>query len=103
MFSQIFSNHKKNYSGSSNQGKDEPEIIVHTDKIGTEREKNTAVDQSSTNSGADNDISSAEDHFDAPDEKELRRLMWKMDRRIIPFVALMYLCSFLDRVNIGNA
>ena len=102
MFSQVFSNHKKDYSGSGNQGKDEPEIIVHTDKIGTAQENKTAADQSSTTSGADNDSSSAEDHFNAPDEKELRRLMWKMDRRIIPFVALLYLCSFLDRVNIGN-
>ncbi|KAI8140340.1 major facilitator superfamily domain-containing protein [Fennellomyces sp. T-0311] len=38
-----------------------------------------------------------------PDEKELKKLMWKVDLRIIPLVALLYLFSYLDRVNIGNA
>ncbi|KAG2222459.1 hypothetical protein INT45_013372 [Circinella minor] len=38
-----------------------------------------------------------------PDEKEVRKLMWKLDRRIVPLVAILYLCSFLDRVNIGHA
>ncbi|CDS09767.1 hypothetical protein LRAMOSA02444 [Lichtheimia ramosa] len=37
------------------------------------------------------------------DQKEKRRLMFKLDRRIVPYLALLYLCSFLDRVNIGNA
>ena len=36
-----------------------------------------------------------------PSDKELRRLLWKLDLRIIPFVSLLYLCSYLDRVNIG--
>ncbi|KAI8148988.1 major facilitator superfamily domain-containing protein [Fennellomyces sp. T-0311] len=43
------------------------------------------------------------DTFIEPDEKELKRLMWKLDRRIIPYIALLYLCSYLDRINIGNA
>ncbi|KAI8145519.1 major facilitator superfamily domain-containing protein [Fennellomyces sp. T-0311] len=38
-----------------------------------------------------------------PDEEEVRRLVRKLDFRIVPFVALLYLCSFLDRVNIGHA
>ncbi|KAI7849057.1 major facilitator superfamily domain-containing protein [Circinella umbellata] len=33
----------------------------------------------------------------------MKALMWKVDRRIVPFVAMLYLCSYLDRVNIGNA
>ena len=37
------------------------------------------------------------------DKKEARRLMCKLDRRIVPYLSLLYLCSFLDRVNIGNA
>lgn len=41
--------------------------------------------------------------FVPPDAKELKAVMWKLDRRIIPFLGLLYLCSFLDRVNIGNA
>jgi len=29
--------------------------------------------------------------------------MWKVDRWLIPWLCLLYLLSFLDRTNIGNA
>ncbi|KND86188.1 putative transporter [Tolypocladium ophioglossoides CBS 100239] len=32
-----------------------------------------------------------------------RNVLWKMDIRLIPMLALLYLLSFLDRGNIGNA
>lgn len=32
-----------------------------------------------------------------------RRLLWKLDLRLIPWLCLLYLISFLDRTNIGNA
>lgn len=38
-----------------------------------------------------------------PSKQELKRLMWKIDLRIVPFVSILYLCSFLDRVNIGKS
>ncbi|CDH55530.1 mfs general substrate transporter [Lichtheimia corymbifera JMRC:FSU:9682] len=44
-----------------------------------------------------------EDESLLPDRKEARRLFFKIDLRIIPFIALLYICSFLDRVNIANA
>lgn len=37
------------------------------------------------------------------DEAATKRLIRKMDWRLIPFLALLYLLSFLDRTNIGNA
>lgn len=37
------------------------------------------------------------------DDASVRRLVRKMDWRLIPFLALLYLLSFLDRTNIGNA
>jgi sugar phosphate permease len=37
------------------------------------------------------------------DPREETRLVCKLDRHIIPVVMLLYLFSFLDRVNIGNA
>ncbi|KAL4904624.1 hypothetical protein BDW74DRAFT_168238 [Aspergillus multicolor] len=37
------------------------------------------------------------------DEKAEKKLIRKMDMYILPFVVLLYLFSFLDRVNIGNA
>jgi MFS family permease len=39
----------------------------------------------------------------AIDEKAEKKLIRKMDLYILPFVVLLYLFSFLDRVNIGNA
>lgn len=37
------------------------------------------------------------------DEAATKRLLRKIDWRLIPFLALLYLLSFLDRTNIGNA
>ncbi|OAQ33048.1 MFS general substrate transporter [Linnemannia elongata AG-77] len=35
--------------------------------------------------------------------EEIRKVRWKIDKRLIPLLTVMYLCSFLDRANIGNA
>ncbi|KAJ5211467.1 uncharacterized protein N7498_003113 [Penicillium cinerascens] len=32
-----------------------------------------------------------------------RKLLWKLDLRLLPWLSLLYLVSFLDRTNIGNA
>jgi hypothetical protein len=37
------------------------------------------------------------------DDKATARLVRKIDLRLLPFLALLYLLSFLDRTNIGNA
>jgi hypothetical protein len=37
------------------------------------------------------------------DTKATKRLLRKIDLHLIPFLALLYLLSFLDRTNIGNA
>lgn len=37
------------------------------------------------------------------DKKATSRLIRKIDMRLLPFLALLYLLSFLDRTNIGNA
>jgi len=44
----------------------------------------------------------SEDSFVEPIEAEMRALMWKLDVLLIPILGLLYLCSFLDRVNIGK-
>ncbi|CAI7649754.1 unnamed protein product [Penicillium glandicola] len=60
---------------------------------------------------AESDIGSPNDQ-DVPDETSLgptleeqieKTLIRKIDLHILPFVVLLYLFSFLDRVNIGNA
>lgn len=37
------------------------------------------------------------------DDKATAKLIRKIDWKLIPFLALLYLLSFLDRTNIGNA
>ncbi|KAJ5101437.1 hypothetical protein NUU61_003659 [Penicillium alfredii] len=39
----------------------------------------------------------------AHQQKLTRRILWKLDTRILPMLALLFLCSFLDRTNVGNA
>jgi hypothetical protein len=39
----------------------------------------------------------------AVDKETERRLLKKLDARIIPMVCWIYLMNFMDRVNIGNA
>lgn len=42
-----------------------------------------------------------EEEYEPLTPQEMRRLRWRLDLRIIPFCGLLYLCSFLDRSNIG--
>lgn len=37
------------------------------------------------------------------DQDAERRLLWKMDIRILPILFVLYLLAFMDRINIGNA
>ncbi|KIW65991.1 hypothetical protein PV04_08203 [Phialophora macrospora] len=45
-------------------------------------------------------VEDVSERFDAAAE---RRLVRKIDFRLIPILFLLYLCAFIDRVNIGNA
>ncbi|CAF1045195.1 unnamed protein product [Rotaria sordida] len=36
-------------------------------------------------------------------QKAIRALLWKLDKRLIPFLTILELFSFLNRINIGNA
>ncbi|KAL4993712.1 major facilitator superfamily domain-containing protein [Aspergillus recurvatus] len=54
-----------------------------------------------TNDVKQHSLSEAGDH-DA-EQKLARRILFKLDTRILPVLALLFLCSFLDRTNVGNA
>ncbi|KAI9268042.1 major facilitator superfamily domain-containing protein [Phascolomyces articulosus] len=41
--------------------------------------------------------------YEPLNEKEWKKLRWKIDLRIVPFCGVLYLMAFLDRSNIGNA
>ncbi|KAI0846718.1 MFS general substrate transporter [Daldinia vernicosa] len=42
-------------------------------------------------------------HVSSTDKKLTRKILWKLDTRILPILAVLFLCSFLDRTNVGNA
>ncbi|KAL2413055.1 hypothetical protein ABEF94_000108, partial [Exophiala dermatitidis] len=51
-------------------------------------------------------VQAADEQYSIADEdiKKLeRRLVWKLDTRILPPLALLYLANFVDRSNVGNA
>lgn len=41
--------------------------------------------------------------LEAHDRNAERKLLLKIDLHLIPILALLYLCAFIDRINIGNA
>ncbi|EGD87719.1 hypothetical protein H112_04185 [Trichophyton rubrum D6] len=63
-------------------------------------ERNNGPDISEKHGSEVRSTSSSEPDFSDIDEKKVIR---KMDMRLIPALALLYLLSFLDRGNIGNA
>lgn len=47
---------------------------------------------------------STELEANSPDAQKLtRRILWKLDIRVLPGLALLWLANFLDRTNVGNA
>lgn len=71
-------------------------------------EKNTAATAQDNSSTEKVDYEKAVSlHENTSDEvfdtKSTKRLLRKMDTHLLPFLALLYLLSFLDRANIGNA
>ena len=69
---------------------------VMSEKVFDEKTEKLSGDVESTPGSSD------DGDFVAPTPEEWRKLLWKLDLRIIPYVGVLYLCSFLDRVNIGN-
>ncbi|KAK4067983.1 hypothetical protein Trihar35433_6543 [Trichoderma harzianum] len=51
----------------------------------------------------DTEVPFAADEVVCPPHTTERRLMAKIDMRVVPFLCIMYLLAFLDRVNIANA
>ena len=62
-------------------------------KMKAERGMSEEVEKGETHAVIDDHVSKA----------LTRKLLWKLDTRILPVLALLFLCSFLDRTNVGNA
>ncbi|CCA74117.1 related to allantoate permease [Serendipita indica DSM 11827] len=68
----------------------------------SEKHKLAVVIQGSSKSSAES-FKDAKKNEAIFDERRSKNLLWKLDRNIVPFLSLLYLLSFLDRSNIGNA
>ncbi|KAG8525277.1 uncharacterized protein KY384_008921 [Bacidia gigantensis] len=76
----------------------------HRDSSSSSDGKQVAEDIEKTHHEHDNLTPDPDEGLsDAERAKIDRRLLWKLDLRLIPWLALLYLISFLDRTNIGNA
>ncbi|KAK0644309.1 high-affinity nicotinic acid transporter [Cercophora newfieldiana] len=67
--------------------------------MAAEKKANLSADETS----APASIIAADPEAPGWDEKATKRLLWRLDWHIIPFMSLIYLLCFLDRTNIGNA
>lgn len=72
----------------------------HNDHVDQEKPTTEFVEHADASSSSRRDSSILEVH---DDPKLTRRLLWKLDLRILPMLALLFLFSFLDRTSIGNA
>jgi hypothetical protein len=73
-----------------------PPDVPTTESDSVTNEKGVSKAQYAENAGS---IESAEPW----DETATKQLLRRIDLHLIPFLALLYLLSFLDRTNIGNA
>lgn len=62
----------------------------------------TQLTMDNTNTSCKRTLSSPEDRYTIDPAAE-RKLLWKLDLTICPVLFILYLLSFLDRSNIGNA
>jgi sugar phosphate permease len=72
-------------------------ITAETNNTTMFEEKGTVELHETVSTGS---LDAQENRFD---DKATKRLIRKIDLRLLPFLALLYLLSFLDRTNIGNA
>ncbi|KAG0052482.1 hypothetical protein BGZ83_002512 [Gryganskiella cystojenkinii] len=96
--------HRKNvYSIDGSIAADDD--LISEPKVPTDTDLYQSRELMLGNNDSNNDNINYEDddkNFD-PDSEEVKRVRWKVDKRLVPILGLLYLCSFLDRVNIGNA
>ena len=77
------------------------EQSIHSDK---DRDLEKVEDVNNANRYANIGISAEDAQFyDTFPPEERKKMMWKIDLRLVPVLALLYLAAHIDRANIGNA
>ena len=71
--------------------------------IFNEKSQDTAASKKYHETGVEIIESSSSSQECGYDENQTKKLIRKIDWALLPFLALLYLLSFLDRTNIGNA
>ncbi|KAJ4299257.1 hypothetical protein N0V90_004501 [Kalmusia sp. IMI 367209] len=69
-------------------------------KVAHEREEKKIEDVGEKKAGSDSELEANATDYDGP---EARRILSKVDYRLVPVLSLLYLVAFIDRSNIGNA
>ncbi|KAF1966574.1 MFS general substrate transporter [Bimuria novae-zelandiae CBS 107.79] len=69
-------------------------------KLAPEEGEKKIEDVGEKREGSDSELEANAIDFDGP---EARRILSKVDYRLVPVLALLYLVAFIDRSNIGNA
>ena len=72
--------------------------IIRNNK--SEQQKQDILDHNNNNHYTNNDVDSI--NVIVSEKKELQRLLYKLDFRIILLISLCYTFSFMDRTNIGT-
>ena len=76
---------------------DSASSIRRKDEDGTPRSQKQDADHNNNNNIDSTNLTNAM----VSEKKELQRLLYKVDSRIIPLISLCYTFSFMDRTNIG--
>jgi MFS family permease len=74
--------------------------MAHSDIKDTENVMELESYNKYRNLGLSDDEAEFYENFPSEDRN---RLLWKVDIRLVPFLALLYLAAHIDRANIGNA
>ncbi|PMD53746.1 MFS general substrate transporter [Hyaloscypha bicolor E] len=89
---------KKNDAGAS------PTTSDHDAEPGVKNEANNFYDPNIISNSANGTGGEYDElHVACPPHTTEKKLMAKIDLRVIPFLCILYLLAFLDRVNIANA
>ncbi|KAH0828242.1 hypothetical protein FOPE_00303 [Fonsecaea pedrosoi] len=84
---------EKQHTQRLEYGADEKEIGIHTPDNTNGTDALRTVDDGY-------DAEQIEPHYD---QKEVQRILRKIDYRLIPLLGVLYLLAYIDRSNIGNA
>ena len=75
-----------------------------SDQSPSDREKNVESPSPDGVAQLNREVPDPDEHLSEEERKKIdKKLLWKLDRTLIPWLCLLYLISFLDRTNIGNA